>query len=778
MIMTRHTLALAILMLAVFLPASVPLAAPPAQSGGGSAASSTPDQYRALLDQYCVTCHNQRAKIASLALDTMNLAEVGAHPEIWEKAVRKLRGSLMPPPGNRQPDRAAVESLVAWLEGQLDRAAAGRSNPGTIALHRLNRAEYAASIRELFDIEVDATNLLPPDDTSEGFDNIADVLKVSPTFMEQYITAARAVSIEAVGMPQPGGVIRATLRSGDIPDPGDGWAPLGTQGVMLGDHFFPGEGDYEIRGGQGQVITLDGARVAGNGRIHVTSGVHRVGVSSTSRGAIESEATLQALNAGGGGGGGGAAGGRGGRGGGGGVQITGPYNPVGPVLDAPNRRRLFVCRPAPSASESDELKCATQILSTVARRAFRRPVTDKDLASPLSFYKDGRARNGFEAGIQAGLMPIIASPKFLYRAEPTPANVQPGAIYKVGDLELASRLSFFLWSQIPDDELLDLAIQGRLSDPATLERQVRRMLADPRSKSLVNNFAFQWLRIRELDQAQPDSSLFPNFDAGLKQAMRKEIELFIDSVFRENHSVVELLTADYTFVNERLAEHYGIEDVRGPQFRRVRLTEQDRWGLLGKGAVLVITSFPNRTSIVRRGAWVLENIVGTPPAPPPPDVEAFQENKAGEKTRTIRQIMEDHRSRPTCNGCHGVMDPPGFALEKFDAIGEYRTKDRWAQAAIDPSGKMADGTPLNGPADLHKVLAAHPDQFVQTLTEKMMMYALGRNTGASDMPTVRQIVRDAGKEGYRLPSIVMGIVKSPAFLTQRAPEAAKAGSAE
>jgi hypothetical protein len=498
-------------------------------------------------------------------------------------------------------------------------------------------------------------------------------------------------------------------------------------------------------------------------------------VSAVARGGIASEATMQTLNAGGGGGGG-AAGGRGGRGGaGGGVQITGPYNPVGAVLDTPNRRRLFVCRPAPSATEKEELACATEILSTVARRAYRRPVTQKDLDAPLAFFKDGRSRGNFEAGIQIGLMPILGSPKFLYRAEPTPANIQPGAAYRLGDLELASRLSFFLWSQIPDDELLELAIKGQLREPAVLEKQVRRMLADPRSKSLVTNFTFQWFKLRELDQALPDSNFFPNFDAGLKQAMRREMEFFVDSVFRENRNVMDLLTADYTFVNQRLAEHYGIEDVEGPQFRRVRLKDPDRWGLLGKGAILVVTSFPNRTSIVRRGAWVLENIVGAPPAPPPPDVEAFQENKGGEKQRTIRQIMEDHRSRPTCNGCHGVIDPPGFALENFDAIGEYRKKDRWAQAAIDASGKTADGTPLNGPSDLRKALEKRPDQFVQTLTEKMMMYALGRNIRPTDMPAVRGIVRDAGKDGYRLSAIVMGIVRSAAFQTQRAPET---GSAE
>ncbi|HEX4999917.1 MAG TPA: DUF1592 domain-containing protein, partial [Terriglobia bacterium] len=706
--------------------------------------------------------------------DTLDLTQVGQHADVWEKAVAKLRGSMMPPPGNRQPERAAVESVVAWLESELDRAAAPL-NPGAVALHRLNRAEYENSIRELFDIEVDAGALLPADDISQGFDNIADVLTMSPTFLDQFIAAARAVSVEAVGRPRPSGVIRSTLRDGDLPDPGGGWAPLGTQGILLAEHFFPGEGDYEVRGGQGQAVTLDGSMVSANARVHVTAGLHTVGVSAVPRSSLESEVTLQALNAGGAGaaGAGGARGGRGGRGGAGGVQINGPYNPVGPVLDTPNRRRLFICRPGPSPTEKEELACASEILSTVARRAYRRPVTDRDLAAPLAFFKDGRSRGDFEAGIQAGLMPILSSPKFLYRVTASPSGVQPGAIYRINDLELASRLSFFLWSQIPDDELIGLAIKGQLSDPAVLEKQTRRMLADPRSKALVTNFAFQWLRVRELDRAMPDSALFPNFDATLKQAMFREMELFVDSVFRENRSVTDLLSADYTFLNERLASHYGVDGVQGPLFRRVQLVDSNRWGLLGKGAILVATSLPNRTSIVRRGAWVLENILGSPPAAPPPNVEAFKENKDGEQARTIRQIMEAHRSSPTCNACHALIDPPGFALENFDAIGEYRKRDRWAQAAIDASARMVDGTTLSGPSDLRQALEMHPQEFVRTITEKMLMYALGRTVEYYDMPTVRQVVRDAAKDDNRFSAIVLGIVKSAPFLTARAPEAAK-----
>jgi hypothetical protein len=536
----------------------------------------------------------------------MDLSRIGEHADLWEKASRKLRGSLMPPPGNRQPDRAAVESFAGWLEGELDRAASITPNPGTVGLHRLNRAEYAASIRELFDIDVDANLLLPADDTSQGFDNIADVLKISPAFLEQYVVAARAVSIDAVGSPRPSGIIRATLRASDNPDPGGGWAPLGTQGVMLAEHLFPGEGDYEIRGAQGQVITLDGARVAANGRVRVTAGLHKVGVTVVQRSNVESDATLQALNAGG----------EAVRG-----RVPGVVVAVRGAAGSRSPDRTIPSGLCSTLQTVDVLLFAgparrhpkTKSLP-VRLRSFRRwldvltagPATDADLAAPLAFFKDGRSRGDFEAGIQAGLMPILASPKFLYRAEPAPAGVQPGAIYKLNDLELASRLSFFLWSQIPDDELSTLALRQQLSDPAVLEKQVRRMLADSRSKALVTNFAFQWLRIRELDRAQPDSTLFPNFDAGLRQALRREIELFVDSVFRDDRNVMDLVTADYTFLNERLASHYGVEGVQGQQFMRVRLADSDRWGLLGKGAILVVTSFPNRTSIVRRGAWVLE----------------------------------------------------------------------------------------------------------------------------------------------------------------------------
>ena len=733
------------------------------------ATAGTIAQQKALIDQYCVTCHNQRTKTAGLALDTLDLTKLSEHADIWEKAIVKLRGNLMPPPNARQPQPAATQSLISWLETSLDQAAASNPNPGSISLHRLNRAEYAASIKEIFDIDVDGAALLPTDDISDGFDNIASVLKVSPSFLDQYVSAARAVTIQAMGTPMTEEAQRVTLRGGSNDrDPYvPGGIPLGLTGTVV-EHDFPADGEYEFRGNG--ILTLDGVRITPNNRIAIKAGVHKVGTATAPRAVTESDTMLQAFTQGGVGG---AGGGRGGGGGGaGGVQVIGPYSPTTEVLDVSNRRRIFICKPA---NESQEVACATNILKNIARRAYRRPVTDEDVAGPLAFFKSGRATYGsFESGIQYGLMAILSSPKFLYRFEPTPLSASPGSIHKVSNLELASRLSFFLWSQVPDEALLDLAVKGRLSDPAVLEQQVRRMLADPRSKSLVTNFAFQWLRVRDLDKIDPDPILFPNFDAGLKNAFRREMELFVSSVFNEDRDVTDLMNANYTFVNERLASHYGIPDIRGTQFRRITLGDPNRRGLLGKGSILLVTSYPNRTSSVLRGSYILETITGTPPAAPPPGVEAFQETKEGERPKTVRAIMQAHRENPSCNSCHGVLDPLGFALESFDAIGEYRVKDRWAGAPIDSSGVLADGTSVKGPDDLRKALARRPDQFVQTLTQKLMTYALGRSVEYYDMPAVRKIVRDASKDNYKFSSIVLGIVKSPNFQTQRVPEASKA----
>jgi mono/diheme cytochrome c family protein len=744
--------------------------------GSGSITTANPQaqpaspaaSHRALLDQYCVTCHNQRSKTAGLMFDTMDLSDVPKHAEVWEEAVRKLRGGLMPPPGVRQPDRAAVDSFVAWLENTMDEAAAAEPNPGAVTVQRLNRAEYANSIRELFAIDVDAGALLPEDDVSDGFDNIANVLKVSPSFLDQYINAARAVSREAVGAPPPSTPARTLLRGGLERNPFvEGGAPLGTQPVMLVEHLFPADGEYEFRITGDAIVTVDGVRTPTTGRAQIKGGFHKVGLANPARSFAESEATLHSFIPGAGGGGGGL--GRGGRGGipAGAVQVTGPYNPAGTFIEPENRRRIFICRPA---NESEELSCATRILSNIARLAYRRPLTDRDLAAPLAFFKEGKSTGGFETGIQTGLMTILSSPKFLYRAQPAPPNAPAGSTHRIGDLEMASRLSFFLWSQLPDQQLLDVAVDKKLNDAAELERQVRRMLADPKSRSLVTNFAFQWLRVRDLEKSDPDAVLFPEFDQNLRNAFRREMEMFVESVMREDRSVLELLTGDYTFVNERLAAHYGIPDVRGSVFRRVTLRDSSRWGLLGKGSILLVTSYPNRTAPVLRGAYILENLMGTPPAAPPPDVEGFKENKDGEKPLTIREIMEQHRANPSCNSCHAVMDPLGFALENFDAVGGWRSKDRYAQTAIDASGRLADGSPVSGPDDLRRALTKRPDQFVQTLTERLMTYALGRSVEYYDMPAVRRIVREAARDNYRFSSIVLGIVRSAPFQMMKVEE--------
>ncbi len=741
-------------------------------------ASQPPASQRALLDKYCVTCHNQRLKTANLMFDKMDLAHPAGDAQVWERAVRKLRGGMMPPPGMPRPAAADVNQFVSWLEVSLDQAAAANPNPGNITLHRLNRAEYTNAIRDLLATDVDASALLPADDISNGFDNIANVLKVSPSFLDQYIGAARAVTKQAIGEPPPTTAVRMTLRGGTT----DGTVPLGTRGTIY-EQLFPFDGEYEFgaaggggrgggRGGRGgggggfagapgndsapesrTVVTLDGIRVSTTGRVAVKAGVHKVSVSTPMGAPVESEATLQSFIPGQGGAGGG------GRGGGAAATFTimGPYNPTGAAIESPSRQKIFVCHPA---NEGEELSCATKIFSNLARRAYRRPVTDKDLTAPVAFFKEGRSIGNFEAGVQSGMLAILASPKFLYRAEPPPTNLKPGATYHVNDLELASRLSFFLWSSIPDEQLLSLAEQGKLKDPKVFEQQVRRMLASPLSKSLVTNFAFEWLRVREIAALDPDMIVYPTFDANLRNAFRREMEMFLDSIFREDHSALDLLTADYTFANERLATHYGIPDVRGDQFRRITLPDSKRWGLLGKGAILMVTAYPNRTSPVLRGAYILENITGTPPSPPPPNVEAFKENKDGEKAKTVREIMEQHRANPSCNACHGVMDPLGFSLENFDTIGAWRAKDRFAGTMIDASGQLVDGTKVSGPDDLRKALLSRPEQFVQTMTEKLLMYALGRGLEPYDLPTVRKIVRDSAKDNYRFSSIVIGIVNS------------------
>jgi mono/diheme cytochrome c family protein len=790
--MSRYVVATVAVALAVFSSGSSNLGAAREPQQTPAPAPSPVSQHRALLDQYCVTCHNQRAKTAGLMFDTMDLAHLSEDAEVWERAVRRLRGGMMPPPGARRPPQASVDSFVSWMETSLDQASAAAPNPGRVALHRLNRAEYANAVEDLLGLHIDASAFLPKDDEADGFDNVASVLKVSPSFLDQYISAARQVINRAMGNPaaRPGSSTYRASRGTDQSVHIDG-LPLGTRGGLIVEHLFPADGEYKfnigglagagyVRGMEYRhtvVMTIDGAKVfenqiggeedmksidqkqapavaAINGRfqnitVNVKAGPHKVGVTFIARTFAESDEVLYSFKPGsledriprvGS------------------LEVVGPFSPSG-ISATPSRDKIFVCRPANS---TDELACATKILATFARRAFRRPVIERDLAAPLAFYKDGR-QTDFDTGIQNALTAILASPKFLYRAELAPENLAAGSNYRISDLDLASRLSFFLWGRMPDDELLDAAQQGKLKDPAVLEKQVRRLMADARSKSRITSFAFQWLKMRAIDDIDPDAVIFPNFDESLREAFRHELELFVESILSGDKSVVDLLTADYTFVNERLALHYGIPNVRGDQFRRVTLTDSNRFGLLGKGSVLLVTSYANRTAPVLRGSWILENVVGTPPAAPPPDVEGFKENKEGEKPKTVREIMVLHRSKPSCNGCHGVMDPLGFAFENFDAIGEWRTKDRWAGTAIDTSGQLADGTPVNGPVDVRKALMKRPEQFVQTMTEKLMTFALGRTVEYYDMPAVRKVVRDAARDNYRFSSIVMGIVRSSPF---------------
>lgn len=754
----RH-LPLAALLLSILLAAAQ-------EAGAQSAPAANPNQ--ALINRYCVTCHNQRLKTAKLELDKLDLA----HPEndalTWERAIRKLRGGMMPPPGASRPPVEEVNKLATYLEDSLDKAGAANPNPGSVRIHRLNRAEYANAMHDLFGIDVDAAALLPTDGISDGFDNIAAALKVSPSFLDQYIMAARAVVKQAVGNPPSSKDVKMTLRGVEPGVP----LPPGARNGVSARYLAQFEGDYELRSqGNLAVFTVDGTPVDTKGRTHLTAGIHTVVAAAAPHSLAESEGELFGFVPGAAGtgyastglvvGGVAAGGGAGPRTGGAtSVTVNGPFNPTGNPIETPSRGRIFLCD-APDPKE--ETACASRILSSLAKKAFRRPVASSDMAPLMQFYNEGRKSGTFEGGIENAMVAMLSSAKFLYRVEAPPASAKPGSIYKLDDMELASRLSFFLWSTIPDDELLAVAEQGKLRDTKVLEQQVRRMLADPRAHTLTTNFAFEWLKIRDMDQLEPDPFVYPAFDRPLRVALRREMEMFIDSVFHDDRSVVDLLTANYTFVNERLAAHYGIANILGDQFRRVTLTDPNRFGLLGKGAVLMVTAYPNRTSPVLRGAYILENIMGTPPSPPPPNVEAFKENKEGEKPKTIRAIMEAHRANPTCNACHGVMDPIGFALENFDTIGTYRATDRYTRTAIDTSGKLVDGTAINGPADLRSALLKHPEQFAQTLTEKLMTYALGRGIEYFDMPSVRKIVKDAKSDNYRFSSIVLGIVKAPAF---------------
>jgi len=722
--------------------------------------------------------------------------------------VRKLRGNLMPPPGGPRPEPTVTDEFVASLEGALDAAAEARGpKAGRVALHRLNRTEYATAVEELLGLRIDARSMLPADLSSEGFDNVATVLGVTPTHLDQYIAAARDISIMAVGdpAPEPG---RAEYRSDreNRTTHVDG-LPLGTRGGLRAEHLFPTDGEYaisltvssipgsELRGypygwleyrhelvltldgkpvfsdtiggpedqkalDQGQIQAVDAIRERFRDiRVNVKAGRHSIGAAFVARSFAEGDYLLEPLTPGEG------------------VpdiprlfalEILGPYAPSGIGELTESRERIFVCYPE---SAEDERSCAREILTNLARRAFRRPVADDDLAPLLEFFESGNAADGFEAGIQKGLMAILASTKFLYRAEPgePPAGIAPGQDYAITDLELAWRLSFFLWSQGPDDELLGLANEGRLSDDAVLDAQLTRMLADPRSESLVSNFAFQWLAVRRLDAIDPDPRLYPNFDEDLRRAFREEMRLYLDSILRADRSVLELLAAPHTFVNERLARHYGIGDVRGDQFRRIELEDSNRQGLLGKGSVLMVTSYPDRTSPVLRGAWIMEHIFATPPTSPPAGVETDLAPVPGDIPRSVRERLELHRTESSCNQCHGVIDPLGQALENFNAVGEWRTAERDSGVAIDSSGRLASGVEVDGPEALRAALVGKPERFVQALTEKLMVYALGRGLEYYDMPTVRAIVREAASEDYRFAALVRGVVKSTPFMMRSAP---------
>ncbi len=793
-------------------------AAPGKQGQAQGAPATSVSSQRALLDRYCVTCHNQRQKTAGLLLDTADLANVSGNTAVWEKVIRKIRLGAMPPPGLPRPVQADYDALASYLEGSIDRAAAASPNPGrTDAVHRLNRIEYRNAVRDVIGVDVNVSAFLPPDDSDEnGFDNTAEVLSLSPALLDRYLAAARKLTRLAVGR-QPSVPLADTYNvpillaqdrervSEDL--------PFGSRGGTAFRHYFPVDGDYDLkitlqknytdyvrglREEQPLEVRIDGVRIkvftVGGGarglrpaapsyegstgnegdpkweayllegdkglevRFPAKAGLRTVGVAFVKK-HREPEGVLQrrlaayalaqnglyadpaAVET---------------------VTIRGPYNAMGPG-DTPARRGIFVCRPVRSV---DEEPCARKILSGLGRRAYRRPVTPHDIQTLLEFYKLGRRDADFEGGIQFALERLLVDPDFLFRIERDPSGIARGTAYRISDLELASRLSFFLWSSIPDDELLDLAARGKLKDQTVLVQQVRRMLADARSTALVENFAAQWLELRQLGSVNPDSLLHPEFDENLRQGFRRETELFLGSVLREDRSVMDLLSANYTFVNERLAKHYGIPNVFGDRFRRVELATEQRGGLLGHGSLLMLTSYPNRTSPVLRGKWLLSNILGTPPPPPPPDVPGLPEKGEGGKPASVRERLEQHRKNPVCAVCHSQMDPLGFALENFDPIGHWRTTDE-GQKPIDASGTLLDGRKFEGMVGLRTLLLTRREQFVGTVVEKLLGYSVGRTVTEADRPMVREIMRKSASTDYRWSSIILGVVQSVPFQMRR-----------
>ena len=733
---------------AILLTASVPVLAQPSASAD-----------KQFLTKYCQGCHNDKLKTGGFSLDHMDPAQAGSKAETWERVIRKVRAGMMPPAGLPRPDRATMDAFVARLETSLDKYAALHPNPGNVGLHRLNRAEYGNAVRDLLAVDVDVTTLLPSDDSNEGFDNNADALGVSPALLERYVGAATKISRLAVGDPATAASTNTWRVPGDLSQTAhiEG-LPFGTRGGMLFSYTFPLDAEYGFKvrarsagigvGAGGEPvpleITLDGARIdpgksATDFRLKIPAGPHTIGVAlpAHNTAGVDDVYGTYADNAGVTN-----------------VAINGPINPTGPG-DTPSRRKIFVCHPA---AGEDETVCAKKILSSLAAKAFRRPVRDGDLETLLGFYQEGKNSGGFEQGIESAVARVLIDPWFIYRFEKEPAATVSGGVYAVSDIELASRLSFFLWSSIPDDELMRLAQQNKLHDSQVLAQQTRRMLADPKASALATNFAGQWLYLRELKSARPETR---EFNDNLRQAFRRETELFFDSIVREDHNVVDLLNANYTFVDERLAKHYGIPGVYGSRFRRVTLPDESRRGLLGQSSILLVTSVATRTSPVARGKWVLENVLGTSAPLPPPNVPALPEAESSGKVLSVREKMEAHRSNPVCAACHKIMDPIGFSLENFDLTGKWRAKD--GDAPIDASSQLVDGTKLSGPASLREALLSRSDVFVSTVTEKLMTYALGRGLKYYDMPAVRAITRDARSHDDRFSSIVLGIVRSAPF---------------
>jgi mono/diheme cytochrome c family protein len=774
-------------------------------------ASRESDAPLATITQYCAGCHNDRIKSAGVSYEGLTAESIGQRADVFEKAVRKLRGRLMPPPGNRQPDQREVDALVAWLEAKLDSGEGSRqAKAGHVPAQRLTRTEFGAAVNDLLGVELNAEELLPAEIEVNGFENIAAALSVSPSFLDQYVAASRLAAKLAVGDPTKVTSATYLLPPFEQPDHIDG-LPLGTRGGMKFRHNFPADGEYRFTildlgvdlysrvvetrhtavilvdgrevfrgamGGTEDLRTVDRKGAPGRAEVmkrfanipvQVKAGVYDVAVTFIERARVESdefvgflpgdefsrgdrEARLQ-----------------------GGVKVMGPYNSPG-VSDTPSRRKIFVCRPesrrSSPESKASEGACARRIAANLARAAYRRPITEQDLASLMPYFDDGRPR-GFDAGIERMIAAILVTPDFLYRAIRTPDSAQVGAVYPLSDLELATRLSFFLWSQGPDETLLKVAAAGKLSAPGALQVQALRMLGDRRASSLVRNFAIKSLDLDKLNQVVPDSNLFPSFSGDLRRDMSTEVDAFVSSVLMEDRNIGDLLTANYTFLNDRLARHYGITSVHGPQFRRVTLEDSRRWGLMGKGAVLLRTSYGDRTSPVLRGAWVMGKLMGTPPTPPPPDVDTDLSTPKGEAPKTVRARLENHRTKPGCNQCHGVIDPIGLALENFDAIGRWRDTDQEAHAPIDAKTVLPNGRPVDGPAQLRDALFRGRDLFVRAFTEKLMMYALGRELKAYDMPQVRAVVRRAAAQDYRLSAIVSGIVASDAFRMQAASAEAK-----